>query len=72
MAAKETYTIMPGHYLQRFEKSILLNGQSIYFEQPVTDAMWIACCSVIGGALADAFNDGVDHIRKEIKGVLGI
>lgn len=72
MAAKDFAVICGETRLRRYEKSITLDGQSIYFEQPVTDRMWGNLIEVIKRYSMNLYNEGVDDTQKNIREAIGL
>ena len=72
MAAKDTFFVHHQYPVKRYEKSVTIMGQSIYFEQPITNDTWFALIGVLEGFAANVYNEGVDDIRKQMREVLGL
>lgn len=72
MAAKDTHLVNHRYPVKRFEKSVTIEGQSIYFEQPLTDNTWFNLLKVLEGFAANVYNEGVDNTRKNIREALGL
>jgi hypothetical protein len=72
MAAKQTARLGGDNIVRRYEKSITLNGQSIYFEQPITDRCWGNIVDVISGFAMHTYNEGVNDTQRNIREVIGL
>lgn len=72
MAAKDMHFVNHKYPVKRYEKSVTIEGQSIYFEQPLTDNTWFNLLKVLEGFTAKVYNEGVDSTRKNIREALGL
>ena len=72
MAAKDTCYVPQRYVVKRFEKSVTINGQSVFFEQPVTDSTWFNLLKVLEGFAANVYNEGVANTQKNIREALGL
>ena len=72
MAAKETVNISKTVQVKGYEKSILVNGKSIYLQTEVTDDMWFNFLEFISGFNMKVYNQGVEDSRATMREALGL